>query len=124
MNRRRFLSLSALGTAALSPVSRLLAQPAPLPVTVTLGKPTGRRIAEDFTGLSYESAQLSDPNFFAGDNTRLIELIAGLGQHGVLRIGGNTSEYCFWKSDQQTHGTSANSVQGAGALGPDKGNKA
>jgi hypothetical protein len=122
MDRRRFLSLSALGTAALHPASRLFAQRVPLPVTLTIGKPTGRRIAEDFTGLSYESAQLSDANFFAGDNTRLIELIAGLGQHGVLRIGGNTSEYCFWKSDPQAHGTSANSVQGP--LGPDKGNKA
>jgi hypothetical protein len=122
MDRRRFLSLSALGTAALHPASRLLAQPVPLPVTLTIGKPNGRRIAQDFTGLSYESAQLSDPNFFAGDNTRLIELVTGLGQHGVLRIGGNTSEYCFWKSDPQTHGVSANSVPGP--LGPDKGNKA
>ena len=121
MNRRRFLSLSALGTAALSPVSRLLAQPAPLPVTVTLGKPTGRRIAEDFTGLSYESAQLSDANFFAADNKQLIDLIAGLGQHGVLRIGGNTSEYCFWKSDPKAHGISTDPIQDA--LGPDKGHK-
>src|ERR1700735_1068393 len=99
MNRRRFLSLSALGTAAMYPASRLLGQAAPLPVAVTLGKPTGRRIAEDFTGLSYESAQLSDPDFFAGDNRQLVELMGGLGQRGVLRIGGNTSEYCFWRSD-------------------------
>jgi hypothetical protein len=122
MNRRRFLSLSALGTAAMHPASRLLAQPAPLPVTVTLGKPTGRHIAEDFTGLSYESAQLSDPDFFAGDNRQLIELVSGLGQHGVLRIGGNTSEYCFWKSDPRAEGVSSNPIPEA--LGPDKGNKA
>jgi hypothetical protein len=108
MDRRRFLSLSALGTAALHPASRLLAQPAPLPVTVTIGKPTGRHIAADFTGLSYESAQLSDSEFFAGDNRQLIELMSGLGQHGVLRIGGNTSEYCFWRSDPQAHGVSGN----------------
>jgi hypothetical protein len=122
MDRRRFLSLSALGTAALHPASRLLAQAAPLPVTLTLGKPTGRKIAEDFTGLSYESAQLSDPNFFAGDNRQLIDLMAGLGEHGVLRIGGNTSEYCFWKADPKASGVSANPIQDA--LGPDKGNKA
>jgi hypothetical protein len=67
MNRRRFLFLSALGTAAALPVSRLLAQADTLPVTLTLGKPTGRRIAQDFTGLSYESAQLSDPDFFGED---------------------------------------------------------
>ena len=80
MNRRRFLSLSALGTAALHPASRLLSQAAPLPVTLTIGKPTGRHIAEDFTGLSYESAQLSDPEFFAGENRQLVELMGGLGQ--------------------------------------------
>jgi Glycosyl hydrolase family 79, N-terminal domain len=122
MNRRRFLSLSALGTAALHPASRLLSQAAPLPVTLTIGKPTGRHIAEDFTGLSYELAQLGDPEFFAGENRQLIELIGGLGQRGVLRIGGNTSEYCFWRSDPKAHGISANPIQDA--LGPDKGHKA
>lgn len=91
-------------------------------MTLTIGKPTGRRIAADFTGLSYESAQLSDPAFFAGDNRQLISLMAGLGEHGVLRIGGNTSEYCFWKHDPQAHGASANPLQEA--VGPDKGNKA
>src|SRR3954453_24175083 len=122
MDRRRFLSLSALGTAAWHPASRLLAQAAPLPVTLTLGKPTGHRIAEDFTGVSYESAQLGDPEFFAGSNKGLIELIAGLGQHGVLRIGGNTSEYCFWRQGLQAQCAPAASIQDA--VGPDKGNKA
>ena len=122
MNRRRFLSLSAFGTAALYPVSRLLSQAAPLPVTLTIGKPTGRHIAEDFSGLSYESAQLSDPAFFSGENRQLSELMGGLGQRGVLRIGGNTSEYCFWRSDPKAHGISANPTQDA--AGPDKGNKA
>jgi Glycosyl hydrolase family 79, N-terminal domain len=127
MNRRRFLSLSALGTAALHPASRLLAQAAPLPVTLTIGRPTGRRIAPDFTGLSYESAQLSDPDFFAGSNKQLIDLVGGLGQHGVLRIGGNTSEYCFWKRDPKAHGMVSNAISGnpiQDALGPDKGSNA
>jgi Glycosyl hydrolase family 79, N-terminal domain len=118
MDRRRFLSLCALGTAALASDSHLLAQTAPLPVTVTIGKPTGRRIAQDFTGLSYESSQLSDPAFFAADNQQLIDLIAGLGQHGVLRIGGNSSEHCFWKKDPKAQGISTQ-----GAPGPDKGNQ-
>lgn len=91
-------------------------------MTLTIGKPSGRKIAQDFTGLSYESAQLSDAAFFAADNAQLVELIAGLGEHGVLRIGGNTSEYCFWKHDPQAHGAAANPLQDA--IGPDKGNKA
>ncbi len=122
MNRRRFLSLSALGTAALHPAARALGQSSAKPVTLTIGKPTGRKIAEDFTGLSYESAQLSDPEFFKGDNYGLIELVRELGANGVLRIGGNTSEYCFWKQDPQAKGPSSDPIQDA--LGPDKGNKA
>ncbi|HEX6772344.1 MAG TPA: hypothetical protein VF126_09990, partial [Acidobacteriaceae bacterium] len=121
MNRRRFLKFSALSTAALHPVGRFLAQPAPLPVTLRIGKPTGRHIAPDFAGLSYESAQLSDSSFFTADNKQLIDLVAGLGERGVLRIGGNTSEYCFWKHDPQAHGVSPNPLQEA--IGPDKGNE-
>jgi hypothetical protein len=76
----------------------------------------GKPIAPDFTGLSYESAQLSDPSFFAGDNTELIGLIRRLGRDGVLRIGGNTSEYCFWAPD-------ATPVTGQEPMGPDPGHK-
>lgn len=120
MNRRRFLSLSALGSAALHPASRLLSQTSATPINVTLGGPTGRRIAADFTGLSYESAQLSDPSFFAGGNRQLIDLVRSLGTHGVLRIGGNTSEYCFWKRDPE--GKAAAPLEGP--LPPDKGHVA
>ena len=50
-----------------------------------------------FTGLSYEKAQLGNPNFFAGTNAKLAGLMRTLGRHGVLRIGGNTSdEHTFW----------------------------
>jgi len=56
----------------------------------------GSAIAPDFTGLSYESAVLSDPAFFAPDNAELIGFFRQLGAAGVLRIGGNTSEYSVW----------------------------
>ncbi len=119
MNRRRFLSLSAVSAAALHPAARLLAQPTASTVVVRLGKPTGRRVAEDFTGLSYESAQLADPTFFAGDNRALIDIMRGLGK-GVLRIGGNTSEYCFFRRDPS--GKAAEPL--VGPLPPDKGHVA
>lgn len=81
-----------------------------------------KRIAPDFTGLSYESAQLSDPQFFSGDNAQLIGLVRRLGKTGVLRIGGNTSEYCFWKSDPQQGASAAQPTAGA-PMGPDPGHK-
>ena len=59
------------------------------------------KIGPDFTGLSYESAQLGNPNFFSGDNTGLVGFVRRLGTSGVLRIGGNTSEYCYWAPDDK-----------------------
>ncbi|HEY1628917.1 MAG TPA: hypothetical protein VGF52_03595, partial [Tepidisphaeraceae bacterium] len=39
----------------------------------------------DYTGLSYETVQLEDADFFSGDNTGLIALFRRLSPHGVLR---------------------------------------
>lgn len=52
----------------------------------------------DFTGLSYEVQQLADPSFFAPDNTGLIRHFKALAPQGVLRLGGNTSEFAWWRA--------------------------
>ena len=57
---------------------------------------SGRRVSDTLAGLSYETLQLSDPAFFSPDNRALVELFRGLSPHGVLRIGGNTSDYTIW----------------------------
>jgi hypothetical protein len=54
-------------------------------------------VPEDFIGLSYEIQQLSDPSFFAPSNTGLIAQFRALAPHGVLRLGGNTSDVGWWK---------------------------
>ncbi len=51
----------------------------------------------DFIGLSYEVRQMTDPHFFSAANTGLIAQLKALGAHGVLRLGGNTSEFGYWK---------------------------
>jgi len=51
----------------------------------------------DFVGLSYEVQQLADPSFFSGQNTGLIRQFKTLSSTGVLRLGGNTSEFAYWK---------------------------
>jgi hypothetical protein len=53
---------------------------------------------EQFTGLSYESSELSDPTFFSSENHTLGNLFRTLGRQGVLRLGGNSSELTFWQS--------------------------
>jgi len=98
MRRREFLQLSAIASGASFLKAHGLDQPS---ATTTLKLTIhpfriGHVIGPDFTGLSYESAQLGDPTFFAPTNSELIGLIRRLGKSGVLRIGGNTSEYCYW----------------------------
>ena len=63
-----------------------------------LGAAAGPEMRRDFVGLSYESAQLGDADFFAADNRELVTLFRALGETGVLRIGGNSSEFCWWRT--------------------------
>lgn len=58
---------------------------------------TGPRMPIDFVGLSYEVQQLSDPIFFSAQNSGLIQEFKALSLSGVLRLGGNTSEFAYWK---------------------------
>jgi len=100
MPRREFLAGAAKVTAAavLSPVLQGWAQDTgAIPASLAV-KPQNQvsAIPADFTGLSYESAQLAYPPFFSGENTRLIAFCRALGKQGILRIGGNTSEFTHW----------------------------
>ncbi len=105
ISRRRFIATTALSLAA----SRLPAQSQPESrVTLDLaGAATGSVMPVDFIGLSYEVQQLVDPGFFSASNTGLIEQFKALSSHGVLRLGGNTSEFAWWKpapdSPEPTH---------------------
>ena len=112
---RRTLIKQFVGTsAALVAHGTLFAvQPTPR-IRVTAEKVT--RIPHDFTGLSYESSQLSHPWFFSAENHDLIQFFCTLGDHGVLRLGGNMSEYTVWDPTGSVHGA------GGETEGPDPGN--
>jgi hypothetical protein len=58
---------------------------------------TGPQMPVDFVGLSYEVQQLADPTFFSAQNSGLIRQFQALSSTGVLRLGGNTSEFAYWK---------------------------
>jgi len=95
MNRRRFLAVAASAVVA----SRLGAQSQnAAQATLTLpAQATGPHMPVDFVGLSYEVQQLADAAFFSLKNTGLIREFRALSFHGVLRLGGNTSEFEWWK---------------------------
>ncbi len=72
----------------------------PLPQTarLTLATKLGAVVPQDFIGLSYEVMQLEDPTFFSPQNIGLVQQFRALAPHGVLRLGGNTSEFSWWKA--------------------------
>src|SRR6202790_179957 len=95
LTRRRFLPTAACTMAA----ARLHAQ-GQSKVRVALSIPkdaTGPHMPIDFVGLSYEVQQLADPSFFSAKNSGLIREFKALSSTGVLRLGGNTSEFAYWK---------------------------
>jgi hypothetical protein len=95
LTRREFLATAACTVAA----ARLHAQ-SQSKVRVALAIPseaTGPHMPVDFVGLSYEVQQLSDPTFFSAQNSGLIREFKALSSTGVLRLGGNTSEFAYWK---------------------------
>lgn len=93
IDRRRFLAVSAMTVAA----TRLRAQSGSQVMLTIPAEATGPHMPQDYVGLSYEVQQLADPAFFSGGNTGLIREFQALSPHGVLRLGGNTSEFEWWK---------------------------
>jgi hypothetical protein len=95
IDRRRFLLTTAAAAASL----RSLAQsPTPTTATLTLHPDQpGPHVPANFIGLSYETQQLTTPDFFSPANAGLIAQFKALAPHGVLRIGGNTSDIGWWK---------------------------
>jgi len=95
ITRRKFLAATALTVAA----TRLRAN-STASISATLSIPAeadGPQIPPGYIGLSYEVQQLTDPAFFSTKNEGLIRAFKALTPHGALRLGGNTSEFGWWK---------------------------
>jgi hypothetical protein len=95
LTRREFLATTACTMAA----AHLHMQDRST-VRVALSIPTeatGPHMPGDFVGLSYEVQQLREPSFFSAQNSGLIRAFKALASTGVLRLGGNTSEFAYWK---------------------------
>ncbi|MDE3200972.1 MAG: hypothetical protein KGN79_08625 [Acidobacteriota bacterium] len=102
MNRKEFV-VSASAAAALASSGRTMFAQDAAAMTVSLHEDDGMPdVPEDFTGLSYELAQLTDPTFFSAKNRALVDYFKLLSPRGVLRLGGNTSEFCWFKASAST----------------------
>lgn len=99
MNRRTFLA--ALAASAATSSLRCSAQSGPQSSpSLTIGASQPHTIIPDeFVGLSYESAQLANPDFFSSKNRALIQVFRELAPRGNLRLGGGSSEYTTYSDE-------------------------
>ena len=97
-DRRRFLLASAATAATLKSFAQAPSAAPAHSATLTLhpDRP-GPVVPHNFVGVSYETQQLSEPDFFSPSNHGLVEQFRALAPSGVLRLGGNTSDYGYWK---------------------------
>jgi hypothetical protein len=103
-NRREFLvragALAAVQTLRQS--GQLLAEAAVTSDLTLEEDPSAPRMPLTYIGLSYELSQLSDPAFFSASNSDLVAYFRLLSPQGVLRLGGNTSEFCWFRANAST----------------------
>ena len=108
MQRRTFLTGSLL--AAWHP-SLIAAADTAVTVTVDVDRRVGP-IAADFIGLGYEISSVPIPGLLSASNRTYVQLVRNLSQEGVIRVGGNTSDFASYAPDQQavsaTKGTIVN----------------
>jgi hypothetical protein len=96
-----------------------MAQSAVLQVSLAIDSATTlAKVPVDFMGLSYESGQLAYPAFFSAHNTQLIEIFRRLSPAGILRLGGNLSEFTAWSDTEP-----ATPPEVDGLVGPDPGHR-
>jgi hypothetical protein len=56
-------------------------------------------IPPDYIGLGYEISSVSVPGLLAGKNAAYVQLTKNLGRSGVIRIGGNTSDFASYSAN-------------------------
>lgn len=99
MNRREFL----YGAAATT-MGTLHSEAQARSISIELSPPSAHwpTVPMNFVGLSYESGQLYNPEFFAPGNVALIKVFRELAPKGVLRMGGHLSNITPWEGTGQS----------------------
>jgi hypothetical protein len=91
INRRAFVSglLGASVAAAQAKALRVQIDP-----QTRLGL-----IPADFMGMGYEVSSVSERGLLSASNRNYVQLVRTLSPQGIIRIGGNTSDYASWLPD-------------------------
>lgn len=117
LDRRKFLQLTTASSAALVLPRAAWAADANPSMVIHSDKPLAH-VPVDFTGLSYETSQLVFPNFFSATNAGLVAHVKTLGESGVLRLGGNLSEFTVFSPTDPPESSVVD-----GLAGPDPGKR-
>ena len=72
-------------------------------VSIRIGRRL-RAIPADYMGLGFEASSVATPGLLSADNNAYVQLVRTLGAQGVIRVGGNVSDY----SAYDANGTSKN----------------
>lgn len=83
-------SLTARAMSAFQYAGAAASQPIRIHVDATR---TMGAIPSNFSGLGFEISSVSTDNLLSPANRTYVQLVRTLGKHGVIRIGGNTSDY-------------------------------
>jgi hypothetical protein len=94
MNRRKFLYGAAATTMGIASGK---AQGESIVIELSSSNAGWPEVPLDFVGLSYESGQLYNADFFAPGNAALIKTFRELTPSGVLRLGGHLSNITPWE---------------------------
>jgi hypothetical protein len=96
MNRREFFTKGIVAACSLAARPAFPSSPnqagRKLAATVRTDRPTGA-IAPGFMGLGYEISSVSRPGLLSASNRVYVQLVRTLSTRGVIRIGGNTSDF-------------------------------
>lgn len=102
VKRRDFLIGAATAAASCCRPANAASAPEVSANLILRDDPSAPLVPRTFTGLSYELAQLTDPTFFSAAHRDLVAYFRLLSPSGVLRLGGNTSEFCWFKASPST----------------------
>lgn len=91
MNRRRFIA-GSLGAASVLSKGLTAQENANVSFRVHAREVRGE-IAANFLGLGYETSSVAVPGLLSATNHTYVQLVRNLGPQGVIRIGGNVSDY-------------------------------
>jgi hypothetical protein len=100
MNRRHFLATTGQLIPAAIPclgLGSLLQSRPEIPIDVDLTH-TVALVTPGFTGLGYEISSVARPGLLSSNNSVYVQLVRTLGDRGVIRIGGNTSDYSSYSA--------------------------